>query len=34
MYISSLLLVALVQIIQIAGSILTRASDHRSGSAR
>ena len=29
MYISSLLLVALVQIIQIAGNILTRALDHR-----
>ena len=29
MYISSLLLVALVQIIQIAGGILTRACDHR-----
>lgn len=29
MYISSLLLVALVQIIQIAGGILTRALDHR-----
>ena len=29
MYIASLLLVALVQIIQIAGDILTRAFDHR-----
>ena len=29
MYVSSLLLVALVQIIQIAGGILMRAADHR-----
>ena len=29
MYVSSLLLVALVQLIQIGGGILTRAVDHR-----